>query len=425
MTPWPEHRVGDLCMPTELRDPRRDPADTFRYVDIAGIDRTTKTIVEPPTLLGAEAPSRARKVIRADDVLVSTVRPNLNAVAMVPEELDGEVASTGFSILRAHRELLEPRYLFYRTISPDFVAALTSRVRGASYPAVSDRDVKSVEIRLPPLAEQRRIVEILDQADHLRQLRFEAAAKLERLLPALFLKMFGDPATNPMSWPIRPLGRIAEVVSGGAFPRNEQGRSEGELPFIKVSDMNLEGNEWFINRANNFVSADTLNRLRVRPAPAGSTVFPKIGAAIGTNKKRLLVRPTAFDNNVIGVTPCDPAFSSYLFGFFQLFDLRRLARATAVPSIRASELSALPVPKPSLAAVSSFSAQLGGLTEVRAAADQGRRVVDDLFKVLAHRAFRGHFAGLSAAAGRTTGVREGATPRQAQPETAPEEGRCV
>lgn len=239
MTTWPERSVGTLCTPTEQHDPRRDPASTFRYVDIASIDRKAKRIVQPPVLAGADAPSRARKVIRGGDVLVSTVRPNLNAVAMVPQELDGEIASTGLSVLRANRQVLEPRYLFYRATSPDFVAALTSKVRGASYPAVSDRDVRSLKIRVPSLSEQRRIIALLDQANHLRHLRAEADAKTARILPALFLKMFGDPITNPKGWPIRRFDEICESRLGKMLDAKQQTGSHPR-PYLRNANVHWD-----------------------------------------------------------------------------------------------------------------------------------------------------------------------------------------
>ncbi len=83
-----------------MRDPRKKPDKSFMYVDIASIDRSLKVITSKSEILGADAPSRARKEIREGDILVSTVRPNLNTVAMVPTELDGQIASTGFCVLR-------------------------------------------------------------------------------------------------------------------------------------------------------------------------------------------------------------------------------------------------------------------------------------------------------------------------------------
>jgi hypothetical protein len=159
-----------VCEPTGQRDPRDQPQVVFRYVDISSIDRERKIISGPVELLGSEAPSRARKEIRSGDVLVSTVRPNLNAVAIVPDDLDGQIASTGFCVLRAKKETIVPQYLFRFCQTTQFVESLSTRVRGAHYPAVSDSAIKEMEVPLPPLSEQRRIVHILDQADTIRKL---------------------------------------------------------------------------------------------------------------------------------------------------------------------------------------------------------------------------------------------------------------
>jgi len=233
---WPLQPIGAMCERTEQRDPRDEPDSSFKYVDIAGIDRVSKAIVNCQRLRGAEAPSRARKVIQKDDVLVSTVRPNLNAVAMVPGQLHGEIASTGFCVLRPNPRVVVARYLFYWTLSSNFVAELTAKVRGANYPAVSDGDVKAIGIPLPPLSEQRRIVQILDQANRLRRLRAEADAKADRILPALFLKIFGDPETNSMGWDVVRLGRVADVQGGLQLTRKRAGNPL-EIPYLRVANV--------------------------------------------------------------------------------------------------------------------------------------------------------------------------------------------
>ena len=101
--------------------------------------------------------------------------------AQVPQELDGEIASTGFCVLRPDQKQINHRYLFYWTLTSDFIDHLVSNVRGANYPAVTDNIVKETLIPLPPLSEQRRIVELLDQADALRKKRAEADAKAQRI----------------------------------------------------------------------------------------------------------------------------------------------------------------------------------------------------------------------------------------------------
>lgn len=161
---WQKREIGDVCIRTKQRDPRVESERQFRYIDISGIDNVGKKINEVRALLGEDAPSRARKEIQRDDILVSSVRPNLNAVAMVPEDLNGEIASTGLCVLRANQQLIIPNYLFSCLTSSYFVEAITSKVRGASYPAVSDRDIKEVEIILPPLERQLEFATLVNRA---------------------------------------------------------------------------------------------------------------------------------------------------------------------------------------------------------------------------------------------------------------------
>lgn len=174
-----------------VRDPRKTPDAPFRYVDISSVDNNAKRITEARTLAGSEAPSRARKVIRANDVIVSTTRPNLNAVALVPDELDDEICSTGFCVLRALEGVLDPAFLFAFVQSPDFVEALSDLVKGALYPAVTDKQVLAQRIPLPPLVEQRRIASRLnEQMAHVARARAAAEEQLAKidLLPAVLLR---------------------------------------------------------------------------------------------------------------------------------------------------------------------------------------------------------------------------------------------
>jgi type I restriction enzyme S subunit len=186
--------------------------DEFDYIDISSVDREAKRITSPTRVACRNAPSRARQIVRMSDVLVSSVRPALNGVAIVPPTLDGATASTGYCVLRANPEELDSRYLFYWVQTPAFVQDMSSKATGASYPAVSDRIVKESLIPLPPLPEQKRIADILDKADAIRRKRQEAAAEVSTLRRSIFLNSFGDPATNPRGW---RESEFADILSGG------------------------------------------------------------------------------------------------------------------------------------------------------------------------------------------------------------------
>lgn len=236
---WDAVQIGKACLPTGIRDPREAPEVPFRYVDISSIDRDLKAITSTSNIMGKDAPSRARKEIHAGNIIVSTVRPNLNAVAIVRPDLDGHIASTGFCVLNPNSRIIDGKYLFYFTLTTDFIGILSSKVRGAHYPAVSDRDVKEIEIPLLPLSEQRQIVEILDQADALRKKRAEADAKAARILPALFYKMFGDPLAVTLSHKAVPLGQL-DVIFQNGFACGEKDVVDG-VPHLRMNNIDDSG----------------------------------------------------------------------------------------------------------------------------------------------------------------------------------------
>jgi type I restriction enzyme S subunit len=135
------------------------------------------------------------------------------------------------------------------------------------------------------------------------------------------------------------LSDVAAVESGAGFPICDQGSQDGEFPFLKVSDMNLLGNERAIRSWNNSVSEQVRVKLRAKAFPGGSLIFPKIGAAIGTNKKRQLTRPSCVDNNVMGVIPnADRLDSDFLYFLFLSKDLSDFASDSNPPSIRKSDV---------------------------------------------------------------------------------------
>ena len=145
------------------------------------------------------------------------------------------------------------------------------------------------------------------------------------------------------------LGAISRISAGYGFPKSEQGHSSGEYPFYKVSDMNRPGNQVFLEGAANYLSGPDIRRLKIVPFPAGAIVFPKIGAAIATNKKRILSCPSLVDNNVAVCIP-EGVDGKYLYYWFLEHDLRVVAHDSgAVPSIRKTDLEQLDVPVPSVA----------------------------------------------------------------------------
>ncbi|MFP3384098.1 restriction endonuclease subunit S [Tritonibacter sp. SIMBA_163] len=165
---WTTCPIGEVLVSVEMTA-KDEPDREIWYVDISSIDNQSNKVVDPKRMALSSAPSRARQKIIAGDTLFSTVRPYLRKIAAVPEKYDGEIASTGFAVLRP-AEGIHHRYIFYKSVSHDFVSALTGEQYGVSYPAVKEEQVRSQELQLPPTNEQRRIVErieaMFDEIDH-------------------------------------------------------------------------------------------------------------------------------------------------------------------------------------------------------------------------------------------------------------------
>lgn len=149
-----------------------------------------------------------------------------------------------------------------------------------------------------------------------------------------------------MTWQRVPIKEIADVESGFGFPRRYQGVLGAEYPFFKVADMNTIGNESEMRISSNTVSKDVLRKLNAKVFPPGTVIYPKIGAAIATNKKRILINPSVVDNNVMCLIPRKGVEPWYLFYWMQQFDLRSVANVGPVPSMRKSDIQQVVIPLP-------------------------------------------------------------------------------
>ena len=165
-------------------------------------------------------------------------------------------------------------------------------------------------------------------------------------------------------WEASTLGEICEIISGAGFPKKHQGEVAGEFPFFKVGDMNSEGNETNLVAANHYISEETRKKLGARILPSESIVFPKVGGAISTNKKRRLVSPSCVDNNVMGLAPNKEKVNPvYLAWWMDGVDIYEFSNKAALPSITKATVSGWPFPLPPLEEQKRIVAVLDGAFE--------------------------------------------------------------
>lgn len=159
----------------------------------------------------------------------------------------------------------------------------------------------------------------------------------------------------PKGWPCGALGDICTFTAGSAFKPEHQGSTEGDYPFIKVSDMNLAGNEVLIQSANNYVSKAQQSEMKAKLHPLGATVFAKIGVALISNRRRLLTTPTIIDNNLMSASPIEGRSGPYfLYSMLSAIDFNTLVSGTALPYLNVSDLRRIPIVRPHSEAIRAY-----------------------------------------------------------------------
>ncbi|BBL68063.1 hypothetical protein MchiMG62_12440 [Methanoculleus chikugoensis] len=233
---WEWRRIRDFVKKVDSIDPTRSSTKRFCYIDIDSIDNSNQTIQNPKLITGKEAPSRARQIIKKDDILFSTVRPYLKNIALIDEIYDSQVASTGFCVIRV-TEGVDNKYLFYYLKSDAFLSELKRYYRGANYPAISDSELLRQQFPLPPLETQRKIVAILEKAEATQRLRAEADALMQSLSESAFINLFGNPLENPSGWKVKRLEDVSEIVSGVTKGRKFKDQATIWVSYLRVANV--------------------------------------------------------------------------------------------------------------------------------------------------------------------------------------------
>ena len=264
-------------------------------------------------------------------------------------------------MLRDGKGAVSPAYVTFKVVSSSLDADYLLHLLKASttknfYKSISKgtnvrrqkaefADFAAGEFAFPPLPEQKKIAEILSRID---QWIYEQKNKidivntiLENTSSQLLDNISRDPSTHH-----RRIDEVSTLKGGNGFPIEHQGITHGGTPFIKVSDFNKPGNENEIKTANNYLSKESMSSLRPYIFPVNTIVFAKVGAALTSNRRRILSAPTCIDNNLMGAIPngIDPLYLKLLF---EKIDFNEFCQDGAVPSVNQAQIGRIEVPIPS------------------------------------------------------------------------------
>jgi type I restriction enzyme S subunit len=334
--------------------------------------------------------SAKRSQLRSGDIVFARTGATTGKSFLI-EECPADAVFASYLIrvrLKAHAD---PRYVshFFRT--PNYWEQITRKARGAAQPGVNATTLKSIDIPLPSVVEQRRIAEVLDRADALRTKRRAALAQLDSLTQSIFLDMFGDSTSNPNEFPrvqLASLARKNDTINYGVVqPGNET--DEG-VPLIRVGD--LQGGE--IDHAGLKRIAPSIEAAYKRSRLHGDEILVSCVGSIGLvlladaslkgfNIARAVARIPLADK-------VDRIFvAAYLkTDFVQRYFTNEL-RTVSQPTLNIKQLSETLIMVPPIEQQRGFASRVGVIESIKATHRAALTELDALFASLQHRAFRG------------------------------------
>ncbi len=358
-----------------------------RYVRITDIDEYGQ--LRPNSYSEPEGGVQAEYLLEEGDLLFARSGATVGKTYKYSDR-DGQCLFAGYLIrFKPNHHLVSSDYLGYYVQSPEYWAWVQSKKRVAAQPNINGAEYASLEIPLASFKEQSRIVELLDEADRLRRLRREADAKATRILPALFLKMFGDPATNPMGWPQRTLSEFGAKARYGLGQPPKQ--SNSGLALIRATNIDagriVEKNLIFVDKEdvppgkNAFLASEEVIVVRsgVYTGDVAQVTEKWAGSVAGYD---LVVTPAAGWSGEF--------IEQYLLTPFvqrTYFDSQK-GRA-GQPHINSTQLEATPAFNPPESLQIAFAAQVRAIRSLRDECINNAERLEQTFNVLLQCAFSG------------------------------------
>jgi type I restriction enzyme S subunit len=330
----------------------------------------------------------AYKLVRADDLAYNPSRIDVGSIALCELPAGGAV-SPMYVVVRC-KPTLDPRYLLYFLRSEVGRQHVRHRLTGGVRSQLRFADLEQISLRLPPRADQERLVGLFDELEGIGEVRADADAKLAVLRDQVFLRLFGDPLANDKGWPMTTVGdRVTLLEYGPRFPNALY--SEAGVRIVRITDLERSGDLNFATMPRLEVDSATLTG---HGLAAGDIIFARSGATVG---KVAVIPPDA--------PPCiagayfvrlrfpDEFEPEYILGLFRSAPIQRLiarqAQQAAQPNFSGPLIRALPLPVPDPVTQCEFVRLGEALSELRDMQGASRAATERASSAFAFEVFAG------------------------------------
>lgn len=325
--------IGEITLDTS-NIKWRDATRSYQYIDLTSVSIETKKIIETSEVTPNSAPSRAQKLVEKDDVIFATTRPTQMRYCLIDEEYDGEVASTGYCVLRAKKEEVLPKWILHLISSSEFKGYLEENQSGSAYPAISDTKVKEFSVPIPcpdnpkkSLKIQAEIVRILDAFTAMTA-ELTTELNLRKKQYNYYRDQLLSFEEEEVEW--KTLGELAENLDSKRKPITSGLREGGNIPYYGASGIVDYVKDYIFDGDFLLVSEDGANLL-ARNTPIAFSIS---GRTWVNNHAHVL----KFDSY---------AERRYVEYYLNSIDLTPYISGAAQPKLNKKNLESIRIPNPS------------------------------------------------------------------------------
>lgn len=383
---WEVKRLGDICnifsggTPNSKIDNYWNGSIPF----VTLVDTKNKYVYSTTRNITDEGLKNSSAILLPIDTVLLSTRATIGEVSIAKTPL---CTNQGYKNFVCNKEILLPEFLYYGLILlKDYLLSLC---KGAVYAEISKQGVSELKLPIPSLLEQQRIVKILDttfaKIDTIKQ---NAERNLQNA-KELFQSLLKKELNGKNKWPVTKIIEVCTLKSGNSLSQTLFSE-KGEIPYIKVAEMNLVENIPQITSSPYMVKRKNVLKAIF---PKGSIIFPKRGGAIATNKKRITNVEICADLNIMGIIPNNTIKSEYLYYYFLNVDLGKLSNGTTIPQINNGDIAPLKIFLPPLSEQEQIVTKLDSLSEKCKELENNYRQTitdcDEMIKSILAKAFNG------------------------------------
>lgn len=311
MEVWRKIRLGDACVTNIASYSLREGWKFVNYLDTGNITDNRIGSIQYIDVENEKLPSRARRKVKKNSIIYSTVRPNQRHFGIIKIQPENFLVSTGFAVIDVDAEVLDADFLYYLLTQPTLVEALHALAEQSTsaYPSIKPSDIEDLEIEIPELAMQKKIADILGVLDRKIIQNTEINKNLEEQAQLLFTDRFV--ANNYTVAQEAKIGDICKCILGGTPSRAKAEYWGGPIPWINSGEIN----RFRIISPSELITQSGLDHSATKMLPAKTTVLAITGATLG--QVSLLEIDACANQSVVGIIPNDTLPYEFIYPFIK------------------------------------------------------------------------------------------------------------